>query len=101
MYKITYKLKAIIFDMDGVITNTMPDHYRAWKTVLSRESIPVTRRDVYRCEGQPGDQFLIYLLKRINPTVSRPQVKDILKKKEECFKRIVVVFPELTVADIG
>ena len=30
--------KAMLFDMDGVITNTMPDHYHAWRFILKQEA---------------------------------------------------------------
>ena len=49
-----FKIKSVIFDMDGVITNTMPDHYRSWKTALKEEGIHVTYEDIYKREGQPG-----------------------------------------------
>ena len=29
------KLKGLIFDMDGVVTNTVPLHFKAWKRMFS------------------------------------------------------------------
>ena len=49
-------LKAVIFDMDGVITNTMPDHYLSWKVILKKEGINISHYDIYSREGQPGAQ---------------------------------------------
>ena len=40
--------------MDGVITNTMPDHYRSWKKTFADCGIHVTHEDIYKREGQPG-----------------------------------------------
>mgnify|MGYP000982557862 FL=1 len=31
------KLKAIIFDMDGVLTDTVPIHFRAWRKMFTEE----------------------------------------------------------------
>ena len=36
MTKIKLNIHAIILDMDGVITNTMPDHFRSWKVILNK-----------------------------------------------------------------
>ena len=54
MKKIKIKTKAVIFDMDGVITNTMPDHYRVWRKIFREQGIRVSHRDVYCREGQRG-----------------------------------------------
>jgi HAD superfamily hydrolase (TIGR01509 family) len=87
--KIILNVRAVIFDMDGVITNTMPDHFHAWKSVLNDEGISVTQHDVYSREGQRG----ITSLQEIFATYQRPYHQDrasaILKKKEELFKQIV------------
>jgi len=50
MRKAIIKVKSIIFDMDGVITHTMPDHYQAWKHVLRMKQINATRNDIYERE---------------------------------------------------
>ena len=44
----------MIFDMDGVITDTMPYHFRAWQKVYAEEGFPITKNEIYRREGQPG-----------------------------------------------
>ncbi len=89
MSKINYKVKAVIFDMDGVITNTMPDHYRSWKVILDKEGIPLTHHDVYIREGQPGQFFLKEILPKYNKVYSEKLAKRILHEKEEYFKGIV------------
>jgi beta-phosphoglucomutase len=40
-------LKAIVFDFDGVIANSEPLHFRAYRDVLAEESITLTERDYY------------------------------------------------------
>ena len=34
-----FQISTLIFDMDGVITDTMPYHFRAWKSVFASEGI--------------------------------------------------------------
>lgn len=44
-------LKAIIFDLDGVICSTDEYHYRAWKTLADRLGIPFDRQVNNRLRG--------------------------------------------------
>src|SRR5258708_11987360 len=37
--------QAIIFDLDGVLTDTSEYHYRAWKHLADDEKIPFTREE--------------------------------------------------------
>ncbi|HET6445945.1 MAG TPA: HAD hydrolase-like protein, partial [candidate division Zixibacteria bacterium] len=36
-------LKAVIFDLDGVITDTADLHYQAWKRLADEEGYPFDR----------------------------------------------------------
>ena len=40
-------LRAIVFDFDGVIANSEPLHYRAYRDVLAEEGIRLTEQDYY------------------------------------------------------
>jgi HAD superfamily hydrolase (TIGR01509 family) len=40
-------LKAIVFDFDGVIANSEPLHFRAYRDVLAGIGVPFTERDYY------------------------------------------------------
>jgi len=86
---ITIKTKAIIFDMDGVITNTMPDHYKAWKTVFAEEGLQLSHADIYSREGQPGINSVKELFALNGIPFNQRKAKHILKRKEDLFKKIV------------
>jgi beta-phosphoglucomutase len=45
------KIKAFIFDLDGVITDTAEMHYRSWKRLTQEEHIPFTRADNEQLRG--------------------------------------------------
>ncbi len=75
--------------MDGVITNTMPDHFRAWKSVLADEGIHVTHLDVYKREGQRGITSLEELFAQYHHSLNDQLAQKLLTKKEELFKKIV------------
>jgi len=82
-------VKSVIFDMDGVITNTMPDHYRSWKTILGEEGLHVTYEDIYKREGQPGISSVRELSKEYQINIDGKRAAQILRKKENLFKKIV------------
>lgn len=50
------KLKAVLFDMDGVIVDGMPFHLRAWSQAFATLGIEVTDTDIYIREGMDGQQ---------------------------------------------
>lgn len=89
MLKQNLKLKAVIFDMDGVITNTMPYHFRAWKTALAQEGIAVTEHDIYSREGQRGIHSVIEIFTAYEKPFTQAKAKTILTHKEALFKKIV------------
>ncbi|MGI0037499.1 MAG: HAD family hydrolase [Nitrososphaera sp.] len=45
-------MEAIIFDLDGVLVDSMPAHVRAWQAAFeSGAGVKVTQRDIYLLEG--------------------------------------------------
>lgn len=91
MAKLRLSVHAVILDMDGVITNTMPDHYRCWKVILDKIGIPVTRHDVYCREGQRGIHSVMELAAQYGIPINAGRAHEILKAKETCFKKILRV----------
>lgn len=89
MKKRHIKVKAVIFDMDGVITNTMPDHYRIWKVIFAKEDIHVSHLDVYKREGQRGINSILEIFQENGKAIGIQEAKKILQAKERCFKKIV------------
>jgi len=89
MSRKSIKTKAMIFDMDGVITNTMPDHFRAWKEVLAREGVTVTHEDIYSREGQKGIHSVKELFDKYHKKFTPEKAHELLDKKEALFKKIV------------
>lgn len=52
-------MKGIIFDLDGVLVDSMPFHYRAWKKAFKEiASIDVDKKLIYSLEGMPGKQLI-------------------------------------------
>ncbi|MFH1359847.1 MAG: HAD family phosphatase [Candidatus Omnitrophota bacterium] len=83
------RTKAIIFDMDGVITNTMPDHYRVWSSLFRAQGIPASRLDVYKREGQRGIDSVLEIFQEHQKGISLKEAQNLLTQKEKMFKKIV------------
>ena len=49
-----HQLKAVLFDMDGVLFNSMPYHADAWHTVMERHGLHLSREEAYLHEGRTG-----------------------------------------------
>lgn len=47
-------LRAVLFDMDGVLFNSMPYHAAAWHTVMERHGLHLSREEAYLHEGRTG-----------------------------------------------
>ena len=81
--------RAVIFDMDGVITDTMEYHYRAWKSVLKEIGLQVSRLDIYKREGEKGSDSLKDILLEHGIKPDKALITRLLEKKEVRFRRIV------------
>jgi beta-phosphoglucomutase-like phosphatase (HAD superfamily) len=57
-------MKAIIFDMDGVLVDTMPFHYEAMKAAVKGPTdIELDKRTFYLLEGMPINEMAHKILK--------------------------------------
>lgn len=56
-------IRALIFDLDGVITDTVEYQYRSWKRLADEEGIAFTREDNDQLRGVTRQESLRRLLK--------------------------------------
>ena len=57
-------MKAIIFDMDGVLVDTMPFHYESMKTAVDEiANIELDKRTFYLLEGMPIKEMALEIFK--------------------------------------
>jgi len=72
----TFDLKAVFFDMDGVLFDSMPYHAKAWKTAMNKVGLNFSLYDAYMNEGRTGDStidaaFLLKYGKRADSNTKR------------------------------
>lgn len=81
-------LKGIIFDMDGVLVNSEPFHFEAWKETLKRHGIDM-EYEVYRpCIGSTIGFLMDLLQEHYNISQNNENlVKEMKGIKEEIIKK--------------
>lgn len=81
-------LKGIIFDMDGVLINSEPFHYRVWKETLKERGVDLDY-DIYKdCIGSTMGFLMGLLHKHYGISFQDSSlVRDMRKKKEELMKK--------------
>ncbi|MEO7020810.1 MAG: beta-phosphoglucomutase [Ktedonobacteraceae bacterium] len=77
-------IKAIIFDLDGVLTDTSEYHYEAWKHLADDEGIAFTHEDNdNHLRGVGRRESLLYLLK--GRKVSEQQIQEMMDRKNRYY----------------
>jgi len=87
MKKLKVRPRAIIFDMDGVIVDSMPYHFIAWYEALRPWGVRVGCFEVYAQEGERWETTLKGLLRRENIKPTPPLLKKIFSLRQRIFKR--------------
>ena len=87
MKKIKQKPKAVLFDMDGVIVDSMPYHYLAWYEALRPLGIRVSVFEVYLREGERWDKSLKDFLTQSGITPSSRTLAKIFRLRQRFFHR--------------
>ena len=57
-------IKAVLFDMDGVLYDSMPNHVQAWCETLSVWGLEAAPEDFYMMEGRTGHSTIDIVINR-------------------------------------
>lgn len=60
----TFAPKAVLFDMDGVLYDSMPNHAIAWQRSMAEFNIEMTAADAYATEGARGIDTIRLMVKK-------------------------------------
>lgn len=98
-------VKAIIFDLDGVICHTDQYHFQAWKELSDRLGIPFDERDNDRLRGVSRLESLNIILEKSDCQYSAQQKEAMAEKKNETYKKLLMQMtpenlPEETLATL-
>ncbi len=79
-------LRAVLFDMDGIIYNSMPAHEVSWQQTMSEWGLKTEPNEFFIQEGRPA-KFTINLLfqRNLKRDATEQEIEDIYKRKTELF----------------
>jgi HAD superfamily hydrolase (TIGR01509 family) len=81
-------LRAVLFDMDGVLFNSMPNHAMAWHKVMERFGFNLSYEEAYLHEGRTGASTINIVSQRERGHDATPEeIEAIYQAKTEEFNR--------------
>ena len=83
------RLRAVFFDQDGVLYNSMPFHAQSWELAMNENGLPFTAEQTYRNEGRTGASVISEAYRLIHG-VDAPQelIEAVYAAKSGHFNRL-------------
>ncbi|MBO5942772.1 MAG: HAD hydrolase-like protein [Bacteroidales bacterium] len=86
-----FDLKTVIFDMDGVLFDTMPNHATAWMESMNRHGVCFYEEDAYMHEGRTGRGTIQFAVRRqYGRDASEDEISSIYAFKKKIFEGLPV-----------
>jgi beta-phosphoglucomutase family hydrolase len=94
-----HDIRALIFDFDGTLADTMPMHYRAWQATLARHGMALSEQRFYELAGWSTRHLAEMLIRESRAKLT---VEQLALEKESEFQRMTDrVVPIQPVIDIA
>jgi beta-phosphoglucomutase len=77
-------MKAVLFDYDGVIADSLGENYLAWEYVFARHNVPFNEAIYYPLEGMSPEGIARELTEKMG--FDGKKHKDIAREKDEYYK---------------
>ena len=85
--KINRKFKAVLFDMDGILVDSMPYHFISWFEVLRKYGVRVTPMDIFEMEGAKWDKVIKFAFKREGKNLDNAVILKIQSERNILLKK--------------
>lgn len=89
-------IKAIIFDLDGVITDTAHYHFKAWSKIATKFNYKLTQKDNESLKGLSRRRSLEKVLQFAGVSLSEEEIENLLIEKNEYYQ---VLLDDLKMTD--
>jgi beta-phosphoglucomutase len=97
-------IKAVLFDLDGVIVDSLHFHYLAWNYMLGKIGGKISPEDVFLTEGMNSFQILPHLLAKYNLELPVDRHAHFIEEKRAYYRQTAALtyYPNAfeTVAEI-
>ena len=81
-----FRPKAVLFDMDGVLYDSMPNHAIAWQESMAKFGIHMTADDAYATEGARGvDTIRFMVLQQQRREIDEAEAQRMYDEKSRIF----------------
>jgi beta-phosphoglucomutase family hydrolase len=80
------EIAAVIWDMDGVLADTAPQHLRAWQETFAKRGIKFTEADFMRGFGVRNNVIIKSVL---GEDITGAEIETIAREKEATFRGII------------
>jgi beta-phosphoglucomutase len=80
------QIKAVLFDLDGVIVSTDEYHFEAWKRLAEAEGIPFSREDNERLRGVSRMESLEIILEKASREYSDEEKEAMATRKNDIYR---------------
>lgn len=84
-------IKGVLFDLDGVLVDSMPYHLEAWQWVLNTRGIQVDVRTLALHEGRRSADMAKTISSKAGITLTKAEIQDIILKKRAYYRKIADV----------
>ena len=86
--------KAVFFDQDGILYNSMPYHAESWAYAMTKHGLPYTPEECYRNAGRTSTGVIKEYFQRIYGKEATPEIiQAIYADKTEHFNEMTGGFP--------
>ena len=82
-------MKAIIFDLDGVLVHTDQYHYQAWKSLADELNLPFDEKKNDSLRGICRMESLEIVLEDSDKTYTNEEKEHMAEKKNEIYRRLL------------
>ncbi len=83
-----FDMKTIMFDMDGVLFNSMPNHASSWHKAMAFFGLDLPEDEAYMHEGRTGASTInIVTQRQLGRSADDAECEKIYKKKSEFFNQ--------------
>lgn len=84
-------IEGVLFDLDGVLIDTLHYHYLAWKHMFEKRGGSVSEHTVLLHEGRNSREILPILMKETGISIPADQQEEFIETKRAYYRSIVQV----------